>query len=530
MARVPFIGRLFWNEYLALFSSLVLIFIEGLLHIITFCLPQPIIQFCYQQSKVIFKVLASPQGRRVRALQTSTSGKIARASDFLELCSLWGYEAEEHVVQTGDGYLLGLHRLPRKKGESFSKANAYDGTRQKPVVYLHHGLLMNSEVWVCLTDEKRCLPFQLVDKGYDVWFGNNRGNKYSKKSGTHAPSSIAFWDFSMDEFAFYDIPDSIEYILSVTSQKALSYIGFSQGTAQAFATLSIHPTLNQKINLFIALAPAMSPAGLANGVVDALMKASPNVLFLAFGRRSILSSTPMWQTILYPPIFVRIIDISLSFLFNWSGVNISSDQKLAAYPHLYSFTSTKSVVHWFQIIRNKSFQMYDDDAGPSVSINKSNRYYKPAKFPTKNIKTPIVLVYGGRDSLVDIDVMLEELPSHTQAISISHYEHLDFLWARDVADQAFPHILDALWSHGLNHTGWPAEKPDYLMKENNPDSLHHDQDENEIPVENSLPQFALTEAKIPLSEQPLHARSSGLPSYSDDERVKLANGNREDES
>ncbi|OJD19322.1 hypothetical protein AJ78_00681 [Emergomyces pasteurianus Ep9510] len=525
MGRVPFIGRLFWNEYLALFSSLVLIFIEGLLHIITFCLPQPIIQFCYRQSKRLFKVLASPQGRRVRALQTSTSGNIARASDFLELCALWGYEAEEHIVQTGDGYLLGLHRLPRKKGEQFFKVNAGAGTPQKPVVYLHHGLLMNSEVWVCLTNEERCLPFQLVEKGYDVWLGNNRGNKYSKKSIFHAPSSTAFWNFSMDQFAFHDIPDSIEYILSVTSQAALSYVGFSQGTAQAFATLSIHPTLNQKINLFIALAPAMSPAGLSNGVVDALMKASPNVLFLAFGRRSILSSTPMWQTILYPPIFVRIIDISLSFLFNWSAVNINTDQKLAAYPHLYSFTSTKSVVHWFQIIRNKSFQMYDDDAGPSVSINNNNRYYKPAKFPTKNIKTPIVLVYGGQDSLVDIDVMLEELPGHTVATSISHYEHLDFLWANDVADQVFPHIFDALGSHGLTHTGWSAERPDYLVKENNNSNLNHAQNDNKMPLDNPQTQFLRTKAKFPLPGQHRHSHSPDLSSYSDDERVKLTNGN-----
>lgn len=352
-----------------------------------------------------------------------------------------------------------------------------------------------------------------------MWLGNNRGNKYSKKSIFHSPSSTAFWDFSIDQFAFHDIPDSIEYILSVTSQKSLSYIGFSQGTAQAFATLSIHPTLNQKINLFIALAPAMSPAGLSNGVVDALMKASPNVLFLAFGRRSILSSTPMWQTILYPPIFVRIIDISLSFLFNWSSVNINSDQKLAAYPHLFSFTSTKSVVHWFQIIRNKSFQMYDDDAGPLVNINNNSRYYKPAKFPTKNIKTPIVLVYGGRDSLVDIDVMLGELPNHTLATSIPHYEHLDFLWARDVADQVFPHIFDALRSHGLHHTGVSEKKQNYPLKESD-SNIPHGQNENKIPVDNTLSLCILNEAKFPRPANHLHARSPDLPSYSEDERLR----------
>ena len=257
----------------------------------------------------------------------------------------------------------------------------------------------------------------------------------------------------MDQFAFHDIPDSIDYILQTTSRPSLSYIGFSQGTAQAFATLSIHPTLNDKVDVFIALAPAMSPAGLHNGVVDALMKASPEVIFLAFGRKSILSSATMWQNILYPPIFVRIIDMSLSFLFNWSGRNISTHQKLAAYPHLYSFTSTKSVVHWFQIIRNKSFQMYDDEVQAPLSVGASDRYYKVAKFPTRNIKTPIVLVYGGSDSLVDINVMLKELPRHTIAKEVAHFEHLDFLWAQEVDKLVFPHVFEALGDYaGKDHT------------------------------------------------------------------------------
>lgn len=248
----------------------------------------------------------------------------------------------------------------------------------------------------------------------------------------------------MDQFAFHDIPDSIDYILNTTSQTSLSYIGFSQGTAQAFASLSTHPQLNERVNVFIGLAPAMAPSGLQNGVVDALVKASPEVLFLAFGRRSILSSATMWQSLLYPPIFVRILDLALSFLFNWSGKNISTNQKLAAYPHLYSFTSTKSVVHWFQIIRNKCFQMYDDDVQAPLSLGASDRYYKVAKYPTRNIRTPIVLVYGGSDSLVDINVMLKELPRHTVAKKIPHYEHLDFLWASGLDNLVFPIVFEAL--------------------------------------------------------------------------------------
>ena len=73
------------------------------------------------------------------------------------------------MVQTGDGYLLGLHRLGWRRGEEGVRVNAGKGSLSKRVTYLHHGLMMNSEVWVCLTDKERCLPFALVDKGFDVW-------------------------------------------------------------------------------------------------------------------------------------------------------------------------------------------------------------------------------------------------------------------------------------------------------------------------------------------------------------------------
>ncbi|KAF2492619.1 alpha/beta-hydrolase [Lophium mytilinum] len=458
MPHIPFLSRLHIREYLALMLSFFLIALESFIALITLMLPTPIITLCYKATRRAFNYLSTPQGRRQRQKKKAVSSSIANASDFVELCELFGYYAEEHIVQTKDGYLLGLHRLAYRRGEEGLRVNyGADGdTMKKKVVYMHHGLMMNSEVWVCLTERERCLPFVLVERGYDVWLGNNRGNKYSKKSVHCAPTSTAFWNFSMDQFAFHDIPDSIDYILATTHQPSLSYIGFSQGTAQAFATLSIHPTLNEKVDVFIALAPAMSPKGLTSQIVDTFVKASPEVLFLAFGRRAILGSATMWQAILYPPIFVRLIDHSLTFLFGWTGVNITPHQKLAAYPHLYSFTSTKSVVHWFQIIRNGHFQMYDDEAPPSLALTNPNKYYKIAKFPTRNIKTPIVLVYGGSDSLVDINVMLHELPRHTVAKEIPHYEHLDFLWASTVNELVFPHVFDALEEYAAGDTSSPS--------------------------------------------------------------------------
>jgi lysosomal acid lipase/cholesteryl ester hydrolase len=167
---IPFIGRLKPWEYLALFASFILIGLEGFIRIVTLALPGPIINVFYRSSRRLFNYLSSPSSRKTRNTKKKIVTSIAQASDFVELCELYGYSAEEHIVQTKDGYLLGLHRLGWRKGERDTiRVNSGAGSVQKKVVYLHHGLLMNSEVWVCLTEQERCLPFLLVERGYDVW-------------------------------------------------------------------------------------------------------------------------------------------------------------------------------------------------------------------------------------------------------------------------------------------------------------------------------------------------------------------------
>lgn len=205
MPPVPFVGRLHVHEYLALGGSFVLLLLEVVIRTITLLLPTPIIRFCYRISRNAFNSLSSPYSRRARNKKKGVSYSIAHADDFVALCELYGYSAEEHVVQTKDGFLLGVHRLAWRKGEEDQRVNCGPGSVQKKVVYLHHGLMMNSEVWVCITEQERCLPFLLVDQGYDVWLGNNRGNKYSKKSLHHGPTDVPFWNFSMGKIIEYSM-------------------------------------------------------------------------------------------------------------------------------------------------------------------------------------------------------------------------------------------------------------------------------------------------------------------------------------
>lgn len=57
----------------------------------------------------------------------------------------------------------------------------------------------------------------------------------------------------------HDTPSFIDFVLSKTGQKQLSFIGHSEGNAQVFAGASIKPELYEdKVNLFVALAPVAS--------------------------------------------------------------------------------------------------------------------------------------------------------------------------------------------------------------------------------------------------------------------------------
>lgn len=132
------------------------------------------------------------------------------------------------------------------------------------------------------------------------------------------------------------------------------------------------------------------------------------------------------------------------------------------------------------IILNSMLQMYDDDVQAPLSIGASDRYYKAAKFPTRNIATKIVLIYGGSDSLVDIRVMLRELPRHTVAKEIPHFEHLDFLWAQDVDTLVFPHVFEALNVYAgrdhLKSTELARQSPRYRRLAITDDSKYPDDD------------------------------------------------------
>ena len=183
-----------------------------------------------------------------------------------------------------DGYILTIFRIPPAK-----RSAAFP-----PAVILQHGLLDSSFTWVS-NSPRQSLGYLLVDSGFDVWFGNNRGNKFGRSHRSLNPDDArgGFWEFSWDEMALLDLPAIVNYV-SAASEAAgraggrvgwvvcstntafplLSYSdlydgfrgqGHSEGTTQMFAAASSASASSaaseelrravSKVALFVALAP-----------------------------------------------------------------------------------------------------------------------------------------------------------------------------------------------------------------------------------------------------------------------------------
>jgi lysosomal acid lipase/cholesteryl ester hydrolase len=71
---------------------------------------------------------------------------------------------------------------------------------------------------------------------------------------------------------------------------------------------------------------------------------SPEIIFLFFGRKIMLSFVPFWQRIFSPQTFVYFLDTSMKWIFGWHCDNIRFEDKVVYYQHLFSFTSVKQIV------------------------------------------------------------------------------------------------------------------------------------------------------------------------------------------
>jgi len=358
-----------------------------------------------------------------------------------------GYSFEVHTTTTWDGYELILHRIGN-----------YQSPFGKSAVLLVHGLT-DASAGFCLNGQGKSLPFLLVDAGYDVFLGNNRGNGYSMNNIDCGPDDDDFWDFSWDEMALIDFPQMINYVCETTLNEQISYVGHSQGTIQAFAGLISNSSIALKLNVFIALAPVAYVGRITVAAWKALADLSVfQILSLGLQEFSIPEAS---HTVLSAICEVSSLTNLLrnACLFGsevlYGQDSYFNSSRSGFYIGYEPFpTSVKNMEHWTQGINNGLFQKFDYGSNGNMAIygQSTPPAYSFARYPTN---LPTILVTGGIDGLADpadVQQLKSELDSsNVNFIEIHNddYGHLDPLLGYQAQVSLYPQIIGYIDQYSL---------------------------------------------------------------------------------
>jgi len=310
---------------------------------------------------------------------------------FEEIVTRKGYPLSSYSVRTEDGYILKLYRISGGKNSPQSEQN---NKNEKKVVFFQHGLLDSSDNWVANYEVKSPV-FILANLGYDVWLGNNRGNKHSRNHISINPSDPKFWDFSFHEMGLYDIPAMARFIQNETIPasgeiKKITYVGHSQGTSQFFAGMTLLPEFYEKsFNGFVALGPVAFMEYVSSKLIRDSLFFHLDYIFTKAGFVEMLPNVSAVST------FEKFICVHTPYLCNmaleaFADDNTDDDDKdrfLVFLNHFPSGSSMKCLTHYAQSIKTKTFATFGDMV--------------PYDFTkVKNMK--IALFVGGQDELATV--------------------------------------------------------------------------------------------------------------------------------
>ncbi|KAM7047353.1 lipase member M-like isoform 1-T1 [Acridotheres tristis] len=357
-----------------------------------------------------------------------------------ELITYKGYPSEEYEVMTEDGYIITINRIPYGTQNQGSQAS-------RPAVFLQHGLLGDASNWVT-NQPNNSLGFLLADAGFDVWMGNSRGNRWSRKHEKYSIDQDEFWAFSFDEMAKFDLPAAINFILEKTGQEKLYYIGYSQGTTIAFIAFSTMPELAQKIKLYFALAP-VTAIKYAKSPATKLLYLPEKMLRRMLGNREFLPQTECLTRIIAPVCSHRAFArLCRSVFFNLGGCNLKNIDvnRINVYiAQTSAGTSVQNIVHWSQEARSGKFQAYD--WGSSKKNMEKYQQTTPPLYNIEEMTVPTAVWTGGQDQLADpkdAAILLSKIKKLSYHKKIPEWAHLDFIWGLDAPLRVYNEIIDLM--------------------------------------------------------------------------------------
>ncbi|XP_050294889.1 lipase member K-like isoform X1 [Anthonomus grandis grandis] len=347
-----------------------------------------------------------------------------------------GYPSESHVIESPDGYLLRVHRIPGNK----------DGQTGGQPVYLQHGLMGSSADFVL--NGNNTLAFYLADNGYDVWLGNARGNIYSRGHVSLPLSSPKYWNFSWHEMATVDLPATLYHISNNTGKPGeIIYIGHSMGTTMSFVLASTLPQVAKNLKLIVSLAPTVFMTHLRSPI-RYLTPFAYDINWIAkyLGINELAPTNKVLKLLSYECVLKFTKEICSNLLFVIAGFN-KNEFDIHTLPKIVSHdpagASTKTLIHYSQEIRSGgNFQQFD--YGPKGNMIKYGTLTPPL-YKLENIKRPIYLMYAPNDiltSYIDVERLAKNLTTVAGLYKIPSdtFGHVDFIFGKN----AFTYVYEPL--------------------------------------------------------------------------------------
>ncbi|KAH8331251.1 hypothetical protein KR067_013272, partial [Drosophila pandora] len=347
--------------------------------------------------------------------------------------NLHNYPGEKYYVETPDGYILTLFRIPY----SPSLRNEH---LPKKVVFLQHGLIGSSDSWL-LTGPQYALPYVLSNSGYDVWLGNSRGNLYGRKHTKFSPKNEEFWKFTFHEMGLYDLPAQIDYVLKITRQEELYFVAHSVGGTEFLVMLSEHPQYNKFFRSVHLLAPLHFCKHIKSKLWSMVAKASPLMRDEQYSASSLTSSAmnmlcKLALSSLCQNIMLDLIGGNSSYISDEIRPRIASVESMGV--------STRLMKHFAQLYESDHFAKYS--YGNEENIKRYG-HDTPPDYILRNVK-PAGLFYvyhSETDDLVSntdmnhltmavLNILLRRVP-------VANWNHLDFVFAREAEKLIYRQIV-----------------------------------------------------------------------------------------
>lgn len=203
----------------------------------------------------------------------------------------------------------------------------------------------------------------LANKGYDIWLGNSRGNKHSRKHVKYNPDKDKeFWEFSFQHMADYDLPAFFKYVYNHTNQKP-HYIGHSQGTVQMFIALAKRNSVVEAyMDKYFAFGPVAYLKNTNSHLVDLLDKSGLLEWYHLRGIHEFMPSLKWFESdvgITFCRAFARVCADIMTQVMDGDPTLDNYERYDVLIGHDPSGTSVMNMAHWKQMFDSGKFEAFD---------------------------------------------------------------------------------------------------------------------------------------------------------------------------